>query len=78
MPDTVIAAVEAKALSEGQPLLIKKCPVFEWAPSNPITTPEDQITDPDIKELPSSPDSLSVSDDASVASSHSTSVSTCY
>jgi len=45
MPDSVIAAVEARAALEGQPLLVGNCPVFEWTHDMPITDDEDDDDD---------------------------------
>jgi len=36
MPDAVIAAVEARALEEKQPLIEGGCPFFEWHPNVPL------------------------------------------
>jgi hypothetical protein len=36
MPDSVIAAVEQRAETEKQPLIVGGCPLFEWRPDQPF------------------------------------------
>ena len=46
MPDGVVAAVEAMAANEQQPIVGHGAPFFEWAPGVPIEDePEGQIVD---------------------------------
>jgi len=45
MGNDVIAAVEARALREGQPLLKGEYPLFEWRPDEPIQNNENQDVD---------------------------------
>jgi len=52
MPDSVIAAVEARAASEGQPLLVGSCPVFEWTHNVPIDDDEENEEDSEDFEEP--------------------------
>jgi len=40
MPDTVIAAIEARAMTEWQPIIEGGCPHFEWHPNIPIQEAE--------------------------------------
>ncbi len=44
MSDAVIAAVEARAEAEGQPLIVGGCPIFEWR-SNVLIEDEPHIGD---------------------------------
>ena len=39
MPDNVIAAVEAMAAAQNQPLIEGGCPLFEWQPNHPVPEP---------------------------------------
>ncbi len=52
MPDSMIAAVEARAALEGQPLLVGSCLVFEWTHNIPINDDKDGEEDGEDFEEP--------------------------
>jgi len=47
MPDSVITAVEARAVAKGQPLIAGSCPLFEWTCDVEITDHMDDDDDGD-------------------------------
>jgi hypothetical protein len=63
MPDGVIAAVEAMAAEQDQPLLNNGGPVFEWSPGIPITDEAQDIVIVDVDDQGADEDESSEDDE---------------